>query len=259
MNETESTPWIIPLFNFESDADLVTLNDRICLRRIEPHELEKTVEGVPLGEMIRHWLMSVVLYVLEVRMKSIGSHADNIILTFRLLKSGDVKGPMAFQVKERGRRFLATPYLANILSENTYSLSKNDAADFRELYRNVENVASKPYLDFSLKTFMEAYDEKIPEDRIVNYMAALESMVFYGSDKAIEPAGAVMGMAVGMMLGRNQPERDEIRETLSQAYYVRNARVHGNVKRLKKLEKVKQISDRAEEYLRRTLRKFIEE
>lgn len=76
----------------------------------------------------------------------------------------------------------------------------------------------------------------------------------------MQQAGKVIGTAIGMLLGRNQEERGTIKKALVDACEIRNARVHGNVKKLAKLnEKCGFLSHTVEDYLRRTLQRFVEE
>jgi len=125
----------------------------------------------------------------------------------------------------------------------------------------MENVTSKEHITLALDDFEESYKKELDEDKIVNYMTAFGFIIFSGREKTIEPAGEVMGIAVGMLLGSNEQERAEIRKTIDKAYKIRNARVHGNIKKIyeRGLSNVRQVSLDTEECLRRTLRKFTEE
>lgn len=78
--------------------------------------------------------------------------------------------------------------------------------------------------------------------------------------RAIEPAGKVMGIALGMLIGADQSEREKIKKILQEAYSIRNAEVHGNVEQLKQYSpKIDKIRTQLESYIRRTLKKLVEE
>ncbi len=90
-------------------------------------------------------------------------------------------------------------------------------------------------------------------------MIAFESLVFHGERKTFE-GGKVIGISIGMLIGNNQKERTEIKKKLVRAYEVRNAKVHGNTEKLRKLGKdVEKLSLDIEDYLRRVLRRLVEE
>lgn len=79
-------------------------------------------------------------------------------------------------------------------------------------------------------------------------------------DKTIEPAGKVIGIAIRLLLGNNEKERNEIKKSLIKAYEIRNAKIHGNLKKLEKYRQdVNKVSIDVEDYLRHAPRRFIEE
>lgn len=63
-----------------------------------------------------------------------------------------------------------------------------------------------------------------------------------------------------MLLGNNEKERIEIKRSLEKAYKIRNALVHGNLKKINKYEsELIKVSTKIENYLRNSLRLLIEE
>jgi hypothetical protein len=177
--------------------------------------------------------------------------------------TGDVKAYNAIRLahadKKQGSMILTTFYSQNVYSARTYFLKGETNRNLADLWEKLRDVASKEYLDFPLRLFMNTYETNMPVEKIVDYMTIFESLTFYGRDKAIEPAGEVIGIAIGMMLGINQNERNEIKDTLTEAYRVRNARVHGNLKKLAHTQEIEKLTIKVEDYIRLTLRKFVEE
>jgi hypothetical protein len=263
MNEQEELPWIVPLYNFDSDIESTGLSETICLRRKRSNDLPQDIIEEISGDPLFKLETSNVKYMLEGYTKNFPNLTREILLSLRLLKTGDVQAFNAIRLKKnKGFTLISKPHPLVVFSNRRYFLSKKETTAFKRLWKKVQNVASKPYLDFSLKMFTATYEEKIPEDKIVDYMTAFESIVFYDRDKAIEPAGEVMGIVLGMMLGNTQQERYEIKKTFVKAYDVRNARVHGNVRKLKNLKAQNGIGETSiivEDYLRNALRKFVEE
>lgn len=261
MSESEEFPFIVPLLNFQSDAESMNLNETTWLRRITPDEFQKLVARLPLGEMYRHWLVWNIYYVLESKMKNFPNILDSVILAFRLLKTGDVKAPIAFQLKEKGEHFLGRPPYAPYVSENIYSLKKEETANVMALWNKLQDLSSKPYLDFPINQFTDAYEKSKPIDKIVDYISAFDSLVFHKESRSYEPAGKIIGIAMGMLFGKNQKERMKIKDTIQRAYDLRSEKLHGNMEKLKKYteQNIEKLAFEVEDYLRCTLRKFVEE
>lgn len=183
---------------------------------------------------------------------------ERIILALRLLKTGDVKAYNAIRMEPGSHMILTTSYSINVISERTYFLEKGETR-LVEILKKVQNATSKAYLDFPLRLFMSTYEKDMPVEKIVDYMTVLESLVFFGKDRGIEPAGEVIGIAIGMMLGNDQHERSEMKEILTEAYRVRNARVHGNLTKIPHPQEIAKLAMKVEDLVRFTLRKFVEE
>jgi hypothetical protein len=273
INMSEKLVSIIPLNHFESDIKKIRLNDKVHLRRMRKHDIVKikdsflTVRAV-LGEVLKS-----ANYLLEIKLEdeysSTWTHGSSfvrdVVLALRLLKVGDVSVSCAFLMRAKDKALLSCT-MPSIRSPiplrpvNPYVLEKKEVADFKMLWKRVQKIAWKPYLYLPLSKFMEAYEKDTPDEKILDYTIALESLVFYKEDKPIHYTGNVIGIAIGMLLGENQNQRDQIKATLVEAYKVRNAKVHGNMEKLRSLLKnIERLGLESEEYLRSALRRFIEE
>jgi hypothetical protein len=81
-------------------------------------------------------------------------------------------------------------------------------------YQSLDN---KPHLKFPLEKFAETYEKITPEDKIVDFMIAFESLVFYDAGNLAHKK-IPMAIAVSMLLGKNQKERSRIRNRMTAAY-----------------------------------------
>jgi len=261
---SEKVVSLTPLNNFDSDVELLKLGGKLCLRRAEDEELPSLL-GKLTRDITPYTSLLEANFVLEDRIEPPSMKSmNNIVLALRLLKVGDLQALATFQL--RGNRVLSLGIHGDlnrmILPFNPYFLKKEETADLIELWKRIQVMTPKEHLKFPLRKFKEAYDRSglAYVDKIVDYMVALESLVFFDEKESIKPAGKVIGIAVGMLLGNNHNERAKIKKTLTRAYGVRNAIVHGNLKKLEKYKQgIKKLSLDVEEYLRRVLRKFIEE
>lgn len=268
--------WVVPLNNFSSNIETLKLDDGIYLRSISNDERNKLRDSFPGYHEMLTTALTDVNYVLVLEMKTLvpiegeiafrldrqpGVH--NTILALRLLKSGDVVTSCGFLLNRSWEVSALTGLSFPEFSPNPYILEQKEARTFRRLWKTLQNVKEdKPHMDFPLFQFTRSFDKKNSEDKIVDYMTCFESLIFYNEPRTIEPAGKVIGIAIGMLLGTNQEARDKIKDTFINAYLVRNAKVHGNIGNLKKLREsqdVSKLSTFVEDYLRRALRKFIEE
>jgi hypothetical protein len=93
-------------------------------------------------------------------------------------------------------------------------------------------------------------------------MTAFESIFFSKGKGAPKPYGQVIGIAIGMLLGKKEEERAIIRNDLEEAYSLRNKTVHGHLRDIT-FDRVSEIDidflSTIREYLRRTLVILIEE
>ena len=264
---------IFPINNFDSNVELLRLDGKTRLRHPDNGEFQNVKEKFSEHRGALEVAFLNVNYVVEtkIRLDETGEaweklpHVDNILLALRLLKVGDVNISFAFLVDSKDRIFgIKVPSISDIFFRNPYFLKKEEATSFVKLWKKLLKVKDeKPHLRFPLTQFNKAFEKRasgMDGDEIVDCMVALESLVFYGENKSIEPAGKVMGVAIGMLLGNNEKERNKIKKTLTKAYEVRNAKVHGNMDKLKKYQKdIGRLSVEVEDYLRLTLRRFVEE
>lgn len=273
MSEKEGYVAIIPLTNFDSDVDLIRLDDNLCLKRINRDELENLVKRASGYEVTLKTALLDVEYVIEKKMATVrkfgrwhegSSYVRDIILVLRIVKKGDVDTPTAFLLQSTGRFYaLSEPSPSPRLFENPYFLNHKESDKFVELWKRHQSVKKeKPHLKFPLSQFNKALEEEFLEDAMVDFTTAFESLAFYGVEKPPRPYGKAIGIAIGMLLGKNQKERTEIEKNLEKAYEMRNSIVHGHLrKRLQKYDDKRgtQLLFKVEDYLRRTLRKFLEE
>jgi hypothetical protein len=98
------------------------------------------------------------------------------------------------------------------------------------------------------------------EEQLVYYIMAFESRVFGRQKKDAKPYGIAIGIAIAMLIGKDEKERTRIENDLTEAYELRNKIVHGHLReQLNPEKKMIELFDRVEDYLRRSLRKFVKE
>ena len=272
MSRSKKAVSIIPLTNFESEVDLVKLDSTLNIRRIDPDERKRLTKLAPGYDFTLEHVLNDVEYVIEKRWKEEkpkvwAEHSrftTDIVLALRLLKNSSITTPTSFLLHPDGRSYaISEPSPRVNLEMDRYFLEEREIDTFIELWKKLQTVEKeKPHLKFPLFQFTKAFEEPNSEYIIVNFMTAFESLVFHRGKEIPKPYGRTIGITIGMLLGKNEKERAEIEKTLKDAYDIRNAIVHGHLR--KKLQKYDdthrtKIIFEAEDYLRRSLRKLLEE
>lgn len=268
MDRKERLALVYILINFDGDEILLRLNETMSIKRIDETWLEDLLSQLADKFSITYPAFHQVhdaKFALEIR----GGFENekmkhDVVLALELLKCEDLDVSGAILLENgKPRAVDLTPIKLTRSKGKSYYLKKEETTLFMRLWRKIQLLDNgKPNLRFPLSQFSKALDQEHSEDRIVDCMTAFESIVFHNEPKSIEPAGKVIGTAIGMLLGNNQKDRDKIKEMFVKSYSVRNAKVHGNVKALKTLQRkhdIDEVSDFIEDYLRRVLTKFIEE
>lgn len=275
---SEITKLVVLLNNFDSDVEFLKMDNRTDLRRTSEKELKELKKLAlqkfsPIG-----FFTPKVKYVIETRIREDElslecmrieefeewQYIREIILALRLLHEGDMNAICSFWLEGDRISGLSYPEHSQLLDENPYFLKKEETASFKRLWKAIQKIKDdKAYLTFPTEQFTKAFEKRatgFDGEASVDYAIALESLVFHKEERSIEPAGKVIGIALGMLLGNNEKERMEIKRTLEKAYTIRNALVHGNLKKIHKHKSdLITVSSKIENYLRRTLRRFLEE
>jgi len=259
---------IVPLNYFDSNVESLELGDRLTLRRAGVGEIQKLKESFPTARAVLGLALRNVTYVLEIELKpdyslhwdEKSSEVQSTILALRLLKLGDANVSCSFILEDNIIYQCSLPPTSEPRLVNPYFLKKEEVEELKVIWNKLQNITSESYLHFPLERFMESYEETTPEDKIVESMVAFESVVFHNVGD-IGRKGIPLAIAVSMFLGNKREERDTIRENIRQAYDVRNARVHGLLDKLEKYRKQNngELALKAYDYLRRALRKLVEE
>lgn len=275
MNEKEGIV-LVPLVNLEISENLIKLDDTLSIRHIEPQELEdllkKSLDYYPI---MRQALMDtkfviekkianthVLRAILMLRIWDENSiHIQKIALTLRLLGISDFKVPTAFSILHNSFHISNQTPQPSHFKAPSY-LSKQLIAEFIELWCKVSSLDNEDYLEFPLSQFNRSFTEGSIEAALIDCVTSFESIVFHSEKSTPRPIGPVIGIAIGMLIGANAEERKEIRKTLVEAYETRNTIVHGHLNKGEMDytdEKTLAFYDKVIEYLRRSLRKLVEE
>ena len=111
-------------------------------------------------------------------------------------------------------------------------LTKDTVEEFITIWQALKKAEiDKPHLHFALIQFERASNEHSQEESLVDIVTAFESIVFGRGRNAPSPYGRAIGIAIGMLIGKNEAERAEIEHKLNDAYEARNLIVHGHLRK----------------------------
>ncbi len=157
----------------------------------------------------------------------------NTLLALRLLKDGYVSaGPIFYIVISEHRRLSLTTFDEEESNRDRmlgYALKFNEIPTLRKILRKLQAVdfAERKSLNLACRRFARGYEEKDPEDRLIDFIIAFEALLLKG-EKRVPSPGKAIAIACSTLLGKNEEQREQIKRTLTEAYSIRNCVVHGS-------------------------------
>ena len=269
-------------------------------RRLFRERREKVVKGIDLIDGVRIRLISKedlediktwpafhppsILELISPRMFVLEKHIEvenergfdlhkamqSIILSLRLLKGGIVFGSYVFQVLlSKKRQLTSWSYEEDHPRTDfrTYILNFEEVPRLKKLAKKIRHMdfSKRRSLDLACRRFQRAYEEKDAEDRLIDLMIAFEALFLKG-EKGVPSKGKLIAVACSILLGKNEEERDEIKQTLVKAYSIRNSIVHGSeYSRIESDDKgevyidaLPDLVSQVEDYLRESIKKLFD-
>ena len=187
----------------------------------------------------------------------------NIVLALRLLKGGYVYGSYVFYIQLNEKRELVSLYREQPLVSEApmgwmkYVLDFEEIPYLKKLLKKVQRVdfSERKGLRLACKRFERAYEETDADDQLIDLMIAFEALFLKG-EKAALRRGHTIAVACSVLLGKNELEREAVRNSLTKAYSIRNSIVHGA--EYKKEDDIHEFVAQIEEYLRRSIKKLLD-
>ena len=262
--------FLFPLDNLHSNITKLVFDEKARLKVLESDEIELLIKR---NQQIPSFLRSPISnYCLEVKahnMLEAITMAYHTISALRLYKRGYV-GISSFIVpKEMPEVVAPLPPLAFLNTHSgspVYILDKGDIDDFRrfyDIYHELSRDLRDQRLELALRRFNMSFSAPELEDKLINYIIALEALFLPGeSEKAFR-----LKVYMITFLGEKSPERmKEIWDYIDVAYKLRSGIIHGN-KTLPQKISLKELNVKVsagdfvltiEDYTRASVKKYIE-
>lgn len=230
---------IVPILNFDCDEDLIKLENTLSIRRTYSNEIEDMIKQLPNYPMLRSEIGDTKFVIerkgfsTEISREyfSAGTaDAKRITSAFRLLNINKVSMPTSFYVSVDSL-YISNPHPKRKALAGEYSiLAGGQVEEFKLLWKALKGAEKrKPHLAFALSQFNRSFEDR-DEEKFIDYITAFESIVFGRGTNPPSPYGRAIGIAIGMLIGRNEKERAAIEGKLNSAYEIRNKVVHGHLR-----------------------------
>ena len=199
----------------------------------------------------------------DISAEETGRIFDEAISALRLFKSGTVDYNFiqteALDWNPISGKHIHSKTLTPHLFFGEYHLEKNEVPDFKEFLKKLEH---KPdFLDIPLRYFNYAHTRERPEDKLIDYMIAFESLFFGKGEKA--ELSYRLSLRVAAFLGEKRDEKGKIFTLMRRAYDLRSDIVHGssyskNIEINEENFSFEEFVSRVEELLRKSIKRSIE-
>lgn len=245
--------WFCPLLGFSSEVEEICLGGGVKIRRISKDEIldlwnhsewfKALVEGNTMAFSIHVPLKYLIELSVEaqkirpgekVEVRSANTVFDNVVSALRLFKEGWITYPFVFSKYVSRFPSGTTSYgksgvLPSIPMQLSYELAKEEVKNFKAFYQEIEGKLD--HTRIALTRFNETYrregvSERKHEDVLIDCCIAFESL-FCRQDT--RQKGEIISIGASMLLGKDNREREEIRDYLRKAYQVRNDIVHASL------------------------------
>ena len=136
-----------------------------------------------------------------------------------------------------------------------YSLLFQDIGNFTKLwekYNNYDFNKNRP-VDIAIRRFNYAYEKEQFEDKLIDYMIALEAL-FLKKDENNELTYR-LALRTALFIRSKKEEINQIRKVIKRAYNIRSKIVHGSGI-INSLD-LQELTPTIEEYVRLSLKKFL--
>ena len=181
---------------------------------------------------------------------------NNVLTTLRLFKAGAVGFNTVFYENlsewEHGMSARSSTFKPPISGEG-YRLVQSEENALKKLWGEMKGIdfAERKSVGLAMRRFGYAYERRLNEDKIIDFMIAFESLFLRGRG-APTKKGQFIALGCSMLIGKNDKEREKITDFLVKAYDKRNKIVHGSGVKVKP-----QLISRIEGYLREAIKELL--
>ena len=269
-DDSEEIQEFSPLHTFTSDDDEISLGDSLRIRKITKNELEQLLDDgtVQMREMAPKPVYAIEYAYKRTKVTRIPPNGrispikieekeriNKVLAALRLFKPGGV-GVNRIRIKRQSaiwdskssrfglssRLFWGTSY---------YSLTKNEVKQFQSFWELFnKKIEQLPSLSITIRRFNDAYERDRPEDKLIDYMIAFETLLIKRGDRG--ELTHKIAVRSARLLTQNYEEREKIMKEMKKFYKARSKVVHGE-----KVTLSNEFISAVEDHLRNAIKLFL--
>lgn len=270
--------YVYPLYNLKYDGPEIALSRGLSLMPISNTLLLELGKSLPFMPRAFEKVTCVVKRTYHMRpdggfwwVTVVGADTEllirDLLTALRLFRAGSVQlGP---QIQSHWLRnwfkrntiwgdiFYLEPRSISGMDESV--LNTNEALDFKRFWHRFRRTRPTKALRIAVLRFDLAYRNEDPEERLIDYMIALEAL--YTGD--IQELAYKLALRAAFFLGKTKEDRNNIFYFLKKAYAVRSQIVHGQepkgefILQTGRTLNIYGLAKEAEEILRQSIKKLI--
>ena len=271
-NNLSTIFYFCPLHNFNGDLKRIEIDQDLWIREITPKEFA-VVSGLIDGTSTKPDPRLTSLRYVLVKKVNKKVNQDNL----KIATDEFEKVSRALKIYQPGELQLGGIYWFNsetwrvenpkkITSENhnpsikTYLFKKNTSLSFRRFYAKFKQIdfmqKNNLFLGTSIRRFSIAVDQRIPEDKIVDFITCLESLYATKGPDILHK----MANRIALLLEKNYENRTKLLSFIKKSYDMRSKIVHGEPDPFKigsKIYDPNEVSTDLEKIARKSIHAFM--
>lgn len=154
---------------------------------------------------------------------------DEACSALRLFKGGDVGYDWVWSrfacCLVSGGEFSFGPLETRLSFPGSYVLSAEEGPEFKKFWRRWGRRKRDDKLDLAVRRFSMGCERRLAEDRLIDYVVALEALLLVGLSGEYRYRMSLRGAA---LVGEDALDRAAVRRNLVEAYDIRSEIVHGS-------------------------------
>ncbi len=271
---------IAPLEKFKCARQEIELSEGLRIRKVLDKErkriwesdkmlpapvfLRGAIETLKYGLEISYEIKSKAL--VEFPPPSLNEDIRRAVSALRLYKAGKVGCNIVLVLGERSFIWFSggLPNISFPMFGREYVLTEVEIEEFKKFWNIFKTIdTTKEGLEFlgaATRRFNYAYERQKGEDELIDHMISFESLFLEGGPEL----GYRMSLRTALMLAEKSNERKGIFSNMRTAYKLRCKIVHGEDRKeinetvKEKFGSFKTLSEKMEDYLRKSIRAFYE-
>lgn len=149
--------------------------------------------------------------------------------------------------------------MSEVFSRFGYTIYSEDIHKMMCIFQKISRAdLTNNSIRIACNRFLRSHHNLLPDDRLIDLCIAMEALFLGGEyQKSDLGMGQVIGLACSMLIGRENTERKDIRDTIEFGFNLRNKVVHGYEIDYNRRKRIGEILPDFEDSLRRSILRLL--